>query len=74
MATAGGFDEATINRVVNKIVEEVQDSMLNFELQKAAQVGRFHLNQNIGYGGIIVCNCCNLLVVYNYIICETIRV
>ena len=57
MATAGAFDEDTINRLVNTIVEEVQDSMLNFELQKAAQVGRLHLNQNIGYRGIIVCNC-----------------
>jgi len=57
MATAGGFDEDTINRLVNTIVKEVQDSMLNFELQKAAQVGRFHLNHNIKYRGIIVCNC-----------------
>lgn len=38
MAAVGSFDDETIGRLVSKIVDEVQDSMLNFELQKAAQV------------------------------------
>ncbi|KAI0232517.1 TBC1 domain family member 19 [Lamellibrachia satsuma] len=37
MAAVGSFDDETIGRLVSKIVDEVQDSMLNFELQKAAQ-------------------------------------